>query len=174
MLPIGVHAQALEALALHVDVLLGPLAAQAPQRGLVDLGHLVGTEGLLHHVLDGLAVAVPAGHVGREEAALRMGLVHEVLEDLVEGVADVDGAVGVRGAVVQDEGLAVLVFLEHALVDALFFPFRQALRLVLGQVRPHREVGLGQIHRFLVTVRHGVPYLSSCACVSRRFRFKPV
>ena len=160
MLPVGVHAEALEALALHVDVLLGPFAAEAAQRGLVDLRHLVGAERLLHHVLDRLAVAIPAGHVRREEAALRVGLVHEVLEDLVEGVADVDGAVGVRGAVVQDERLAVLVLLEHLLVDALFLPLGQPLRLVLGQVRPHREVGLGQVHRFLVTVRHGVPYLS--------------
>ena len=90
-----------------------------------------------------------------------MGLVDEVLEDLVEGVPDVDGAVRVRRAVMQDEGLAVLVLLEHLLVDMLFLPFGQPLRLVLGQVRPHREVGLGEVHRLFVRVRHGFPYLSS-------------
>ena len=166
MLPIGVHAEALEALALHVDVFLGPFAAEAAQRGLVDLGHFVGAESLLHHMLDGLAVAVPAGHVGREEPALRMGLVHEVLEDLVEGMADMDGAVGVRRAVVQDEGLAVLVLLENLLVDMLFFPLGQTLRLALGQVSPHREVGLRQVHRFFVRVRHGCRTFPQSMCAS--------
>ena len=83
---------------------------------LRELGHLLGAELLFHLMLDRLAVAVPTGHVRREIAALGMGLHDEVLEDLVEGVADVDGAVGVRGAVMQDERLAVAVTLEDPVV----------------------------------------------------------
>ena len=111
-------------------------------------------------MLDGLAVAVPAGHVGREEPALRMGLVHEVLEDLVEGMADMDGAVGVRRAVVQDEGLAVLVLLENLLVDMLFFPLGQTLRLALGRLAASRSRSSAG-SSFLCTCSPRVPYLSS-------------
>ena len=59
-------------------------------------------------VLDRQAVAVPAGHVGRVEARHRLGLDHDVLQDLVDRVADVDVAVGVGRAVVQDELRAAL------------------------------------------------------------------
>jgi hypothetical protein len=54
-------------------------------------------------VLDGQAVAVPARHVGRVEAGHGLGADDDVLEDLVERVADVDAAVGVGRAVVQHE-----------------------------------------------------------------------
>ena len=84
-----------------------------------------------------------------------MAFVHEVLDDLVEGMPDMDGAVGVRRAVVQDERLAVLVLLEHRFVDVLLLPFLQALRLGRGQVTAHREIRLREIHRVLVRVRHG-------------------
>ncbi len=54
-------------------------------------------------VLDRQAVAVPARHVGRVEAGQRLRADDDVLEDLVDRVADVDVAVGVGRAVVQDE-----------------------------------------------------------------------
>ncbi len=155
VIPIGVDAEALKALALDAHVLRGPFATQPAQLGLAGFLHLVGTQGHLDHVLDGLAVAVPTGHVGREITALRMAFVHEVLDDLVEGMPDMDGAVGVRGAVMQDERLAVLVLLEHCFVDVLLLPFLQALRLGRGQVAAHREIRLREIHRVLVRVRHG-------------------
>ena len=47
-------------------------------------------------------MAIPAGDVGRVEAGHGFGLDDEVLEDLVEGGAQVDVAVGVGRAVVQD------------------------------------------------------------------------
>ncbi len=52
--------------------------------------------------LDGQAVAVPAGDVGGVEAGHGLGLDDEVLDALVERVAEVDGTVGVGRAVVQD------------------------------------------------------------------------
>ena len=61
-------------------------------------------------MLDRLAVAVPTRHIRGEVPALGMAFVHEVLQHLVEGVADVDGAVGIRRAIVQDEGLPSLFF----------------------------------------------------------------
>ena len=47
-------------------------------------------------------MAVPAGDVGGVEAGHGLGLDDEVLDALVEGVAEVDGAVGVGRAVVED------------------------------------------------------------------------
>jgi hypothetical protein len=58
---------------------------------------------LLDGVLDRQAVAVPARCVERVEAFQLAALDDHVLEDLVDRVADVDLAVGVRRAVVQDE-----------------------------------------------------------------------
>ena len=156
VLPVGVHAQALEALALDAHVLRGPLAAQTAQLGLRGCLHLVGAQRYLHHVLDGLAVAVPTGHVRREIAALSMAFIHEVLQHLVEGVADVDGAVGVRRAVVQHKGLAVLVLLENLLVDVLRLPLLESLRLALREVASHREIRLREIHGVLVRIRHEI------------------
>ena len=101
MLSVGVHTETFEVLPLDSDVLLRPFAAQTPQRGLVDGGHFLGTELLLDHVLDRLAVAVPSGDIGRVVAPLRTALDDEVLEDLVKGVSDVDEAVSVQGTVVE-------------------------------------------------------------------------
>ena len=51
---------------------------------------------------DRQAVAIPAGDVGRVEALHGLELDDEILEDFVERVAEVDVAVGVGRAVVQD------------------------------------------------------------------------
>ena len=52
--------------------------------------------------LDGQAVTVPAGNVRGVESGHGPGLDDEVLEGLVERVAEVDCAVGVGRSVVQD------------------------------------------------------------------------
>ena len=111
MLPVGVHAKPLEAVPLDIDVLLRPLAAALAQLYLGDLGHLLGPERHFHHMLDGLSVAVPTGDVGGEVPALGVAFNDEVLEDLVEGVTDVNGAVGIRRAVVQHKAVMPFVFL---------------------------------------------------------------
>ena len=154
MRPVGVHTKALEAVALHVDEALGPLAAELAHLGLARLGHLLRAELLLNLVLDGLTVAVPTGNVGGVEAALRMRLYDEVLEDLVERVADVDGAVGIGRAVVENEGLAVLVLLENLVIDIELFPLLETLRLILRQIGAHGEVGPGKVHGVLIAVSH--------------------
>lgn len=57
----------------------------------------------------------------------------------------------------QDELAVPLVLLEHLLVDMIRMPALQALRLTLRQGRPHRELGLGQVHAALVLVCHEYP-----------------
>ena len=156
MIPVGVDAKALEAVALDADVLRCPLAAQTAQLRLRRFLHPIGAQGDLDHMLDRLAVAVPTRHVRGEVAALGVAFVHEVLQHLVEGMADVDGAVGVRRAIVQDEGLAVLVLLENLFVDVLLLPLLKPFRLGCRQVASHREIRLREIHGVLVRVRHEI------------------
>ena len=145
-LPAPEDAQPLERLPLLVDPLLRVLAA-----GLDDLGPihvaLLRPELLVDLELDGQAVAVPAGDVVGHVPAHVAVLHHDVLQDLVERVADVDVAVGVGRPVVEDETRPVPpgVLGDEPLEDRLLLPLAQDLRLPLGQVRLHGKVGLGQV-----------------------------
>ena len=87
VVPITCHAKALEALALTIDLLFRVLAADLAEGRHIDLGHLLGTEFFLHLVLDGQAMAIPAGNVRCIVPALRVILDDDVLEDLIEGMA---------------------------------------------------------------------------------------
>ena len=96
------HAEALEIRALHVDLRERVLAARLPERARVELLAPRGQR-FLDLVLDRQAVAIPARHVRRIEAVERARLDDDVLQHLVDRVADVDRAVRVRRTVVQDE-----------------------------------------------------------------------
>ena len=157
VVPIAQNAQALEALALQVDVLDGELVAELANFSRGGLVELLGAHLGLDLVLDRLAVAVPAGHVRGLVALHGLVAVDHVLGDLVHRVAQVDRAVGVGRTVVQDELLVALVLLEHELVDMVLLPALQALGLALRQGGAHRELGLGQVHSLLVLVGHEYP-----------------
>ncbi len=146
VVPVAQHAQPFEVLALAGD-LLGRVGARL---GL-DLLHRQALAVLLLDLdLDRHAVAVPARHVDGVEPAQAAGLDDHVLQDLVDGVADVDVAVGVRGAVVQHEFLRAAARRADRLVDLLFLPLLDPQRLALGQVAPHRERGVEQVDRVFV------------------------
>ena len=107
VLPVADDAEPLELLALDVDVLLRVLAAAANLLERVHGPphvHIRGVEAelLVHLVLDGQAVAVPARHVDGVVSEHGARLDHEVLEDLVERRPHVDVAVGVGRPVVED------------------------------------------------------------------------
>ena len=142
--PVAEHAQALEVATLDVDLLVGEFAALGAElRGVefhADLAVL-----LLDRQFDRQAVAVPARHVRRVEAGHRLRLDDDVLEDLVDRVAEMDRAVGVRRAVVQHERRPALGLRADARVQAIGFPARQGVRLALGQVAAHRELRRGQM-----------------------------
>ncbi len=155
VVPVTEHTQPPELLPLDVDVLAGELSAAAPLLdGVHGLAHVdrrrVEAELLVHLVLDGQAVAIPARHVDRVEAEHRARLHDHVLEDLVEDVAHVDAAVGVRWPVVQDPQRTVGRGLAQALVDAHLVPPGEHPRLGLGEVRLHRKVGFRQVQRGFV------------------------
>ena len=114
-------------------VLAQVMDPEVPVVSVVDLG--------IVRDLDWQAMAIPARHVGRIEAGERLRAHDDVLEDLVERVTDVDAAVGVGRAVVQDELRPVRADLPQLLVQADAVPARQGLRLALRQAGFHRELG---------------------------------
>ena len=125
---------------------------------------------LLDLPFDRQAVTIPARNVIGILAQHLLAAGHDVLEDLVERVPDVDVAVGVGRPVVQHEfgppgrGRAQLA------VEVNRLPARQNLRLLLGQAAAHREIGHRQIKggsvirafggRVCGLVVHGVPISS--------------
>ena len=143
MPPVAQHAEALEVGHLQRD-LLGRIGAAL---GLDFGAGQVAAEGLLDLVLDRQTVAIPAGNVGRVEAFELPRLDDHVLQDLVDGVADVQLSVGVGRAVVQDELRRTATGVAQPLVQALVVPRLDPCRLALGQVATHRERGVGQVQR---------------------------
>jgi hypothetical protein len=138
VIPLADQPQAFELLALHLHEVLGVVAACAAQGRLVGL--LAPREELLAHgVLDGHAVIVPAGHIGRAVAAHAVGAHHDVLERFVERVPDVDVAVGVGRSVVQNKVAVGRGLGKHLAVQVDLAPEGLPARLLFGQVRPHRD-----------------------------------
>ncbi|KAG0771844.1 hypothetical protein G6F22_016155 [Rhizopus arrhizus] len=153
--PAAQHAQALEVHALDVALFFGELSALLPEFNRVELGADLAPL-LLDRDLDRQAVAVPARHVGCIEAGQVARLDDDVLQDLVDRMAEVDAAVGVRRAVVQHEQRAAGGVVAQLLVEPLRFPLRQNARLALGQVAAHREFGGWQVQGGLVVLAHAV------------------
>src|SRR6202044_1608949 len=100
-------------------------------------------------------MAVPARHIVRIEAEHLLALGHHILEDLVERVADMNVAVGVRRPVVQHKARSALARGAQRLVKAELLPPRQNFRLLLRQTSAHREIGLGQEQRLGIIARFG-------------------
>ena len=146
MLPVALDAEPLEFLALDVDPVFregAAFAAEFHHRHRV-LVLALGAVFLLDLPLDRQTVTVPARHVIGIEAEHLLAARHHVLQDLVDRVPDMDVAVGIRRAVMQDEFHAALRRLAHLLVETLLLPARQQLRLALRQPGAHRKIRLRQ------------------------------
>jgi hypothetical protein len=100
---------------------------------------------LLDIQFDRQAVAVPARHIGRVKAGQRLRLEDDVLEDLVDGMADVDVAVGVGRAVMQHPDGAALGVGAQLFVELLLLPGLDPGRFPLGEVAAHGEGGVGEV-----------------------------
>ena len=154
VVPVGHHAHALEALPLHVDIVVGELVAGGAEirhaHGLVVELVLLDDGGFNGH-----AVVVPAGDIGGVVPAHGIAAVDEVLQGLVQGVAHVQGAVGEGRAVVQGkQGLALILF-QQLVIQVQLLPVLEHLRLPLGQPRPHGKAALAHVQ--CAFVLHDVP-----------------
>jgi hypothetical protein len=150
ILPVAEDAEALELGALEVNVF-----ARVGVAGGADGGGVArGVAGLAHVLrdleLDGQAVAVPAGDVGRVEAAQRLVFDDDVLEHLVQRGADVDIAVREGRAVVEDELGLARAGGANLRVNGVGLPAGEALRFARDEVGLHGEVRARQVQRVLV------------------------
>ena len=159
LVPVGPDAPAAEtaALALHLLEGVGVGAAAQAERG--ELLAFVAGEPLQHLQLDRQAVAVPARHEARPLAVEQGVLVDDVLEHLVKGVADMQGAVGVGRSVMQGEHRARTVWVEPFTAEPFIEPHVSPEGLDLGLphpgVGPHLERRLQQVEGVLVGGRAG-------------------
>ena len=112
----------------------------------------------LYGVFNRETVAVPARHVNRVQAFELARFDDHVLEHFVDGVADVNFAVGIRRSVVQHKLRCAQAHIAQLFVNAFVFPGLDPARLALGQVAAHRERRVGQVQGAAVigfVVGHG-------------------
>ncbi len=107
-------------------------------------------EFLVHLVLDGESVTVPARPIGAGKAGHGPGLDDEVFQDLVQRGAEVDVAVGVRRAVMEHKFLASPGGVLDFGVQVLLLPRRKDLGFPLGEVGLHGKISARQIERIFI------------------------
>ena len=153
MRPVSDDTQALELLALHVEPMrseLPALVAKGVDRGGIEEVRLLlalGAVLLLDLPFDRQAVAVPPRHEVRIVPEHLLRLDDEILQDLVQRMADVDVAVGVGRPVMQREFHAALRLGTQLLVKPDFVPALQQFRLEFRQPGAHRKLRLRQEKR---------------------------
>jgi len=149
VLPVAQHTQALEVLALP-----GNLLAREIPTGIAKMRWCHGitglADGLLHLVFNGQTVTVPTRHIDRVIAIETAGLDDNILENFVNGMADMNIAIGVGGAVMQDVALAAAAAGTQSLIHALTAPAGQAFGLAFGKTRAHGKRGFRKIESVLV------------------------
>jgi hypothetical protein len=96
-------------------------------------------------------MAIPPGYVRRVETSQGLGANDEILDDLVDRMTDMNAAVGIGRAVVQDELRATFADLPQLPVQVNAVPALQGLRLALWQTGLHRKCRGRQIEgRFVI------------------------
>ena len=110
---------------------------------------------LLDPPFDGQAVAVPTWNVMRVLPAHLARPVDDILEDLVQRVADVQMPVRIGRAIMQHERFGVFVLRAQLVPQAQTLPARQDRRLLLGQVAAHRKFRGGQKDGGAIILRLG-------------------
>ena len=149
VLPISEHSHANEACLLYFDLAGGVFAAGAAEFGMADLLPRLAFF-LFDIVLDRQTVAVPAGNIGRVETRHCPRLDDDVLERLVNGVTEMQLAVGVGRTVVQNKARTSRVLFADGAIQVEFPPFAQARWLAVREVGPHGEIRMRKIQAVLV------------------------
>ena len=102
-------------------------------------------------------MAVPTGDVGAIETEHLVRFGDDVFQDFIEGMADVNCAVGVGRAVVQDKFRAASERRALLAVNIVVLPESEDFRLALRQIAAHREIGGGQIQSVFIVSHVVVP-----------------
>ena len=134
MFPIAEHAEPFEFFALNRNIFFRILLAQTANLRLAQRQFLRSADILFDLQLDRQTVAVPAGNIRRGVAGHRFVFDDYVLENLVERMADVDVAVGVRRPVVQNKLRLSLIGLKNLEISSVALPLFDLLGLILRQI----------------------------------------
>src|SRR5471032_91288 len=141
VVPLAQHAQADEFGLLPFDLLGGVGTAQFT--GFIRVQ--VFAVGHFDFVFDRQAVAVPTRNIRRVETRQGFRAQDHVLENFVQRMTDVNRAVGIRRAVVQDEFRTILANFAQLSVQANTVPALQDLRFALWQAGLHWEGGVRKV-----------------------------
>ncbi len=144
---VALDAEALELFRLDLDPAgreLTALLAEFVDRNLV-LVLALGAVGFLDLPFDRQAVAIPARHVIGVVTAHLERAGDDVLQDLVQRMADMDVAIGIGRAVMQHEFFAAGGRGAQLLVKAHLLPAFYRFRFLLRQAGAHRKIRLRQI-----------------------------
>ena len=149
ILPLAKDAEAFEFLTLN----LNPVGSISPA-GLADLplGHLplFVAELLVDHQFDRQTMTVPAWHIRGIKTAHASALDDDILENFIEGMADMGMAVGIRRAIVEDKGRTILSGGFNLAVKPHPFPLLEEFGFTLREVGAHREVGIRQVESLFI------------------------
>ena len=149
MLPVAEDAEALEFGLLDFYPLGGVLAADLADH-MSGQSLLLALQFLFDLVLDGQAVAVPAGYIIGMVALHVPGLNDDVLQNLVEGVAHMDVAIGVGRAVMENIFTERGIRADHGFEGIDIVPVFEPLGLLLDEVCLHGKFCFWQIKGFLI------------------------
>ena len=100
---------------------------------------------LLNFQLDWQAVAVPARNVRRVISRESFGLHDNVFQNLVYRVTNMNAAIRIGRAIMQNEGFFAFFGCTNDAVQVIIGPTRQHSRFTLGEIAAHREPCFRQI-----------------------------
>ncbi len=146
IIPVRLDAQTLEPVALHIHPRGGKVAtlfAKFKNRHLV-LVHALGAVFLFDLPFDRQAMAIPAGHEQRVLSHHLLRANDNVFQDMVQRMAHMDGTIGIRRTIVENEFLSGCALLPQLFVKIKLGPARQHFRLALWQACLHRKGRIGQ------------------------------
>ena len=124
MVPITGNAEPFELLALHTEPMFGKGAAFLPefnQRHLV-LVFALGAILLFDFPFDRQAVAIPAGDIIGVKTEHLLGTGHQIFQNLVERMPDMNIAIGIGRAVMQDKARTPFRGLTQLLIKINLVP----------------------------------------------------
>ncbi len=144
MRPVAQHAQTDKVFTLTVNLGGSVFAAF---RAEFSCGELLAwlTELLLYFQLNWQTVTVPAWNVRRVKAHEAFGLHDNVFQNLVYRVTNMNAAIRIRRAIMQNEGFFAFFGCTDDAVQVIIGPTRQHSRFTLGEVAAHREPCFRQI-----------------------------
>ena len=108
-----------------------------------------------NRVFNRQTVAVPAWNIGRVKTHQLAGFDDHVFQNLIDGVTNVDVAIGIGRAVVQHKFGRTRAGRTQLLINAFFFPLLHPFRFAFGQIATHREGRIGQVQGFRKIDAHG-------------------